>query len=219
VNDALRMLLVVPLALDGAYIGAPVEVRPRLADLLRTETGPVTGVRLLSSTLGRAAWSVLGMDRSHLKDALLPPGSNELYASQKLLDAELPALNGFFTARSLARIYAVLAEGGQLEGSRVFSQPTIQRATQIQSHKLDAVVGFPMRWRLGYHTVGTNRGILPNAFGHFGYGGSGAWADPDRRLAVAMTLNRVAGTPFGDMRMARIGGVAARCAEQRRPSP
>jgi CubicO group peptidase (beta-lactamase class C family) len=216
VNDALRKLLVVPLALDGAFIGAPLEVRARLADLLRAEPRPVSGVRFVSSMLGRATWTVLGLDRSHLKDALLPHGSRELYASPKLLDAEVPALNGFFTARSLARIYAMLAQGGELEGTRVFSEPTIQRATQIQSRKLDAVVGFPMRWRLGYHTVGTNRGILPNAFGHFGYGGSGAWADPDRRLAVAMTLNRVAGTPFGDMRMARIGGVAARCAERRR---
>ena len=31
-----------------------------------------------------------------------------------------------------------------------------------------------------------------------------------------MTLNRVAGTPFGDMRMVRIGGIASRCAERRR---
>jgi CubicO group peptidase (beta-lactamase class C family) len=219
VNDALRALLVVPLALDGAFIGAPPDVRARLADLLRTETRAVSGTRFLASTLGRAAWSVFGIDRAHLKDALLPQGSRDLYRSPKLLDAEVPALNGFFTARSLARMYAFLAEGGQLEGNRVFSEPTIRRATEIQSRKLDAVVGFPMRWRLGYHTVGTNRGILPNAFGHFGYGGSGAWADPDRRLAVAMTLNRVAGTPFGDMRMARLGGVAARCADRRRRLP
>jgi CubicO group peptidase (beta-lactamase class C family) len=85
----------------------------------------------------------------------------------------------------------------------------------VQSRGLDAVVGFPMRWRLGYHLVGTTRGILPNAFGHFGYGGSGAWADPDRDLSLAMTLNRVAGTPFGDMRMVKMGGIVTKCAERR----
>ena len=217
VNDALRTLLAVPLALDGAFIGAPLEVRPRLAQLLVADTPPPSPLRLVTSTLARAAWGVLGIDRRYLKAALLPSGSRKLFSSAKLLDAEVPALNGVFTARSLARVYAVLAEGGQLEGTRFFSEATIRRATQIQSRKLDVVVGFPMRWRLGYHTVGTNRGILPSAFGHFGYGGSGAWADPDRRLAVAMTLNRVSGTPFGDMRMARIGGVAARCAERLRP--
>jgi CubicO group peptidase (beta-lactamase class C family) len=214
VNAALQTTLAGPLGLDGAFIGAPPEARARLAGLLSTEERTPRGVSV-SSILVRTAWSMLGIDRRHLKDALLPRGFRELVASEKLLDAEVPALNGVFTARSLARMYAALSEGGELEGKRFFSRKTIERATQIQSRKLDAVVGFPMRWRLGYHMVGTNRGILPNAFGHFGYGGSGAWADPDRRLAVALTLNRVAGTPFGDMRMARIGGIAARCAETR----
>jgi CubicO group peptidase (beta-lactamase class C family) len=215
VNDALRTLLAEPLALDGAFIGAPRESRRRLAHLLAPEPRPKTGLDVATSAIGRAAWRAVGINRAHLKDALLPRGSRELFTSDKLLDVELPALNGVFTARSLARMYAVLGEGGQLEGHRFFSEETIRRATQIQSRKLDAVVGFPMRWRLGYHMVGTSRGILDNAFGHFGYGGSGAWADPDRRLAVAMTVNRLAGTPFGDMRMVRLGGVAARCAERR----
>jgi CubicO group peptidase (beta-lactamase class C family) len=214
VNDALRTLLAVPLALDGAYIGAPREARHRLAQLLFSEARPKSRASYLASMLSSAAWRLVGIDRRYLKAALLPSGSRELFSSEKLLDAEVPALNGVFTARSLARMYAVLSEGGQLDGTRFFSEETIRRATQIQSRKLDAVVGFPMRWRLGYHTVGTSRGILPSAFGHFGYGGSGAWADPDRRLAIAMTLNRVSGTPFGDMRMARLGGVAVRCADR-----
>ena len=138
-----------------------------------------------------------------------------MYFSDRMLDAEVPAMNGVFTARSLARMYAMLAGGGQLDGKRFLSEETLRRATQVQSRGLDAVVGFPMRWRLGYHLVGTSRGILPNAFGHFGYGGSGAWADPDRNLSLAMTLNRVAGTPFGDMRMVRMGGIVSKCAERR----
>ena len=32
-------------------------------------------------------------------------------------------------------------------------------------------------------------------FGHYGFGGSGAWADPDRQLAMAMVLNSGIGTP------------------------
>ena len=47
-----------------------------------------------------------------------------------------------------------------------------------------------------------------NAFGHFGFGGSGAWADPSRRLAVALIVNSGMGTPFGDIRIVRIGGAA-----------
>ncbi|RYD87835.1 MAG: hypothetical protein EOP50_20110 [Sphingobacteriales bacterium] len=80
--------------------------------------------------------------------------------------------------------------------------------------KRDTVIGLPMHWRLGFHRVWSVRDVLPRAFGHFGYGGSGAWGDPDRNLAVAMTLNRVAGTPVGDRRMLRIGTIATRCADR-----
>jgi CubicO group peptidase (beta-lactamase class C family) len=65
-----------------------------------------------------------------------------------------------------------------------------------------------MRWRLGYHGVATSRGFPRHGFGHFGFGGSGAWADPSRELAVAMIVNCGMGTPFGDTRTARISGAA-----------
>ena len=74
----------------------------------------------------------------------------------------------------------------------------------------DTGVLLNMNWRLGYHLIGTTSGVLPRAFGHFGFGGSGAWGDPDSGLAVAMILNQVGGTPFGDTKMLRIGGAAVR---------
>ena len=67
-----------------------------------------------------------------------------------------------------------------------------------------------MRWRLGYHMAATTRGVRPRGFGHFGLGGSGAWADPDLGLSVAMTCNRMAGTPFGDQRLLKVGAAAVK---------
>ncbi len=55
-----------------------------------------------------------------------------------------------------------------------------------------------------------------HAFGHFGFGGSGGWADPSRDLAVALIVNSGMGTPFGDLRIARIGGAALAAANARR---
>jgi len=76
-----------------------------------------------------------------------------------------------------------------------------------------------MSWRLGYHSAFTTRGAVPGAFGHFGFGGSGGWADPRRDLALAMVCNRGAGTPIGDLRMAQLGTVLDRAAGRPGPGP
>jgi CubicO group peptidase (beta-lactamase class C family) len=137
-----------------------------------------------------------------------------------VLDVPVPAANGLFSARSLARLYAALAGRGELDGVRLLSEETLRRAAETQTRRLDRVIPVRMHWRLGYHRVFTSRGGVPSAFGHFGYGGSGAWADPERNLAVAMINNRVGGGPFGDLRMLSIGSAAVRCADRlAAPSP
>ena len=217
VNEALQRELVEPLGLDGAWLGCPPEQRHRLADL-QLPGPPRRGLRGLprrAALLGlRAVWALLGLDASLSAAALLPRGMQQMLHSPLLLDAELPAMNGVFTARALARVYTMLAAGGSIDGMRFLSPQTVKRASTVQGRGLDAVLGFPMAWRLGYHVVGTSAGVLPGAFGHFGYGGSGAFADPRRGLAVAMTVNRVAGTPVGDGRLLRLAAAAVRAADR-----
>jgi CubicO group peptidase (beta-lactamase class C family) len=70
-----------------------------------------------------------------------------------------------------------------------------------------------MQWRLGYHGVVTSAGVLPRAFGHNGYGGSGAWGDRERELAVGCTLNALGSALAGDMRFMDLGGAAVRAVE------
>jgi CubicO group peptidase (beta-lactamase class C family) len=72
-----------------------------------------------------------------------------------------------------------------------------------------------MRWRLGYHRINTIRARAPGGIGHHGFGGSGAFADPNRNLSVAMVLNSGTGTPFGDLRIIQISSAAIRCADRR----
>ncbi len=216
-REVLRRELVEPLGLDAAWLGCPPDERGRLATLIPPPP-PQRGFRAIARECGlfavRSAWSLLGLSTTNSLNALLPRGARGVFYSDRILDSELPAMNGVFTARSLARVYAMLAGGGSLDGTRYLSEQTLREATTIQGSGLDAVVGFPMEWRLGYHVVGTPAGILPDAFGHFGYGGSGAFADPSRELAVAMTLNRVAGTPIGDGRILRVATAAVRAADR-----
>jgi CubicO group peptidase (beta-lactamase class C family) len=103
-----------------------------------------------------------------------------------------------------------------LDGVRLISEATIEQAATLQRPTgKNSVIPFDMRWRLGYHGVFTTRGIPRQAFGHFGFGGSGAWADPSRNLSVALIVNSGLGSPFGDTRTARISGAALASARKR----
>jgi CubicO group peptidase (beta-lactamase class C family) len=137
------------------------------------------------------------------------------FNSEEFRAASIPAANGMFTARSLARLYQCLALGGELDGVRLMSYDTVRKASEVQNRTRDRVVPISMQWRLGYHRVFAVRARVPGGFGHFGFGGSGGWADPTRQLSVALTVNSGVGTPFGDSRIARIGGAAARSADRR----
>lgn len=111
-------------------------------------------------------------------------------------------------------MYAAIAEGGTLDGVRLLSPDTVDAMGKLQSRRADAVVALPMHWRMGFHLVGTPRGSCRTRLGT-GATAARAWADPSRRLAVAMVVNRVAGTPFGDQRLVHISGAAVGAADKR----
>jgi CubicO group peptidase (beta-lactamase class C family) len=235
--DVVRETIAEPLRCDGLYIGAPSDVLHRAAELLWPRRGVLgLGARLLrwrGREIGDAAATSaavlqrvldrvgIGIDLPSLLDALVPRGLSAFdFGGPATLRVPIPAANGLFTARSLARVYAALAAGGALDGVRVLTPETVARATEVQPRTASrAVVPFDMGWRLGYHGVLTARGIPRHAFGHFGFGGSGAWADPRRQLAVGFIVNSGMGTPFGDLRTARISAAALAAADAVRARP
>jgi CubicO group peptidase (beta-lactamase class C family) len=201
--------IVEPLGLDGMTIGAQGTARDRLATLITSWPDPERTDRVIAR-LDRRGWFQPAIDAF-----MLTGDFPEVIASGSVLDAEIPAINGCFTARALAQMYSAIAVGGTVDGARFLSPETIARAGTVRTRQRDIVIGWPMRWRLGYHMAATTRGIRPRGFGHFGLGGSGAWADPDLELSVAMVCNRMAGTPVGDQRLLKVGGAAVRGAEAR----
>jgi CubicO group peptidase (beta-lactamase class C family) len=221
-SDLVQTEIAEPLELDGLFIGAPENEIPRAAKLLYPDATRRLSRTSFGSYLERYAAGLskrlraLGIDSdlTSIFDALAPRGISDFdFGSPESLRVAIPSGNGLFTARSLAKMYALLANGGELEGLRLLSEETLQQATALQqpTGRL-SVLPFDMRWRLGYHAVATTRGFPRMAFGHFGFGGSGAWADPKRRLSVALVVNSGLGSPFGDVRTARIGGAALACA-------
>jgi CubicO group peptidase (beta-lactamase class C family) len=216
--------IVEPLGLDGAFCGVPESEQGRCARLMAPAwdaPAEVRSRRLAKAWAGARRWrdrlARVGIryDPTQTLAALLPQGMDEIdFNSPEFRSACIPAANGMFTARSLAKLYACLAMGGELDGVRLLSQEAILRASQEQNRGAGLVMPISMRWRLGYHRVFTLGARVRGGFGHFGYGGSGGFADPKRKLAVALTVNSGVGTPFGDARIARIGGTAVRCADR-----
>jgi CubicO group peptidase (beta-lactamase class C family) len=215
--DFVQREVVDPLGLDGMWIGAPAEARARAAELappirrhlqIERMRAPARAIRTLSRWLG------FPIDLSFLRDALLVKQGGEVFWHPSILVEPIPAANGLFTARALARLYAALADGGSLDAVRLLSEETVRAATTVQTRQRDRVILFRPGWRLGYHGAFTTRGALKGGFGHFGFGGSGAWADPKRRLALGFVNNRAGGTPLGDLRVAQIGTAVIGCVKR-----
>jgi CubicO group peptidase (beta-lactamase class C family) len=113
-------------------------------------------------------------------------------------------------------MYAMLAGGGELDGVRILSEERVRELSQVHSRARDRVLFMPMHWRMGYHRAFTLGVKAPEAFGHYGYGGSGAFCDPQREIAVAATLNSGSGTPMGTSFMPRIARAALKAVDRLR---
>ena len=209
-----------PLGMDGLFVGTPKHELHRAARLVEDVSAPLSERRGQKERRMRLrierALKLAGVhvNITKLRDSLAPRGVRDFdFSSDRVLTAAIPSANGLFTARSLARMYAALAGGGSFDGVRLLSKDTLEHATRPQVKGRDHHLFIPMGWRLGYHQVFTTRGVPKRAFGHFGFGGSGAWADPTRQLSFAMTLNDGVSSPItAGIRTARMSGVALQCA-------
>ncbi len=134
-----------------------------------------------------------------------PPGTFRSLNTREWRAAEIPAANGHTTARAAARMYAALAQGGELDGVRLLSQEAIERAAVERSDGVEATLGGEMRFGLGFQlNRPPNLGPNLRAFGHAGYGGSLGFADPDARIGFGYTPNQYLAGLGDDPRRARI---------------
>lgn len=220
-GQVLEEELVVPLDLDGCHIGVPDAALARCADLILPERKPRDPNRPkrrrqppLAQRVVTTALRLSGFDPDSVEEAMVPPGMARFdWNARETRQACIPGAGGMFDARSLARIYAMLADGGELDGRRLLAPGAVERFAQIQNTSRGAVIPLPMHWRMGYHRVFTMGPRTPRAFGHFGYGGSGAWCDPSRQLALGYVVNSGVGTPFGDTRLWKINTATIRAVD------
>src|SRR5712692_9067868 len=176
-----------PLKAD-AYIGFDASLDPRVADTISAPP-PTPGEPNVFAEMLKDPESVSAKAITNPPSLMLPTTSN----SRAWRGAEIPAANGHATARALARIYGALARGGEIDGIRILSARRIGRCYVEQSKGMDAVLGFPTRFSLGFmlSQPGAELGPNPRSFGHPGAGGSLGFADPDRKIGFGYVMNQM----------------------------
>jgi len=107
--------------------------------------------------------------------------------------AEIPSANCHASARGVARVYAVLAAGGTLEGIELVGRGTLAEAVVEHANGPDAVLCRASRFGLGFQLPQPERPLGPHrgAFGHFGAGGALGFADPEAGVAFGYVMNKM----------------------------
>ena len=188
-GTALRDDLAGPMGLD-LWIGLPDSEFDRCADVRRPpampDLGPLTDVK---------------------RAAFLTPWSSPGGRSQaEWRRMEIPSANGHATAKALAQLMATFACDGVAVGHQVLSGAVAREAGRQRIVGSDLVLPYTISWGAGFMR---NQGLgiygsEGEAFGHSGWGGSCAFADPKRGVSGAYVMNRQSAELIGDARSRRL---------------
>jgi len=210
-RELVRTELAEPLGTSGLEIG--------------TGEGPTKPAEMVGRSLrfytafGIAATPLLGwlpVTRAGFR-ALHAPGFEEICRGPDpaIWHTEMPAVNGALSADGLSRLYVPLANGGLGPHGKAFLSPeTVKRLGKVQTRGVDRVLGVRMRWRLGFHHAFALGRPGPRALGHYGFGGSGGWGDPDTGASFGFVSSHIGNftTAIGDLAILRLTAVARACA-------
>ncbi len=186
---ALREDLAGPLGLD-LWIGLPDAEHARACEMERPHSLPRFG-------------EVNEATRAAFMTPWASPGGR---GTAQWRRAEIPSANGHATAPALARLMAALACDGEVDGVRLLTPATVAEASRERIAGQDLVLPYWLSWGAGFmrnrerHMYGPGE----RTFGHSGWGGSCAFADPERRLSAAYTMNKQDAELVGDSRSKRL---------------
>ena len=128
---------------------------------------------------------------------LSPEAAAGLGNNPGVLQAVIPAANGISTARDMGRFFACMANGGELDGTRLLEPETVDKATELQIETTDdGTLSRPMRYAMGYWRGGTVSDLFgtlssTETFGHVGLGSVVGWVDPTADLTFAYVCNGI----------------------------
>jgi CubicO group peptidase (beta-lactamase class C family) len=189
IGTALREDIAAPLGLD-LWIGLPDSEHARCCVMRRPPAMPAFGP---VDDLKRLAFLTRGAS----------PGGKGEAAWRR---AEFPAANGHGTAPALALLMAAMANDGEIAGRRVLAPGVAAQAARQRIVGQDLILPYQISWGAGFMR---NRGLDiygpgSDTFGHSGWGGSCAFADPELGVSGAYVMNRQSADLIGDPRAKRL---------------
>ena len=138
------------------------------------------------------------------------PDTVALFNRPEAHQAVIPAANGISTARDLARFFAMISMGGQLDGVEIIRPGIVKGIGALQVKGQERTLGNEVKLGLGVAiddpAMGTPRGSgrYNHSFGHGGLGSCIAWTEPESRLAVAILTTGIRGDPANTQRLAAL---------------
>lgn len=124
--------------------------------------------------------------------------------------AEVPAANGIGTARALSRIYAACI--GEVDGIRLLDAETLAKASRTQARGEDLVLGYETHYGTGFQLPFPFRPMAgAGSVGHYGMGGSVAFAHPELGFSFAYVMNQMMPSAQVDPRHAALVQALIRC--------
>jgi len=185
-----REIFAEPLGLD-IWIGLPREENARVANIY--------AARAASAPPPDAFYQALATPGTLQRKAFTSPrGLNavNIMNTEENRARSFVSFGGIGNATSLAKFYALLANGGTLGGKSLFSAKTIAQMTITLTAGMDRVFLLPTAFSAGFMQdppEAKRRLFGPSslAFGHPGAGGSHAFADPENNLSFAYVMNQM----------------------------
>jgi CubicO group peptidase (beta-lactamase class C family) len=182
----IREELAGPLNTDGLHLGRPPADSPTRASEILVPQGTFS-----NPVFNFVAPRVAALQYSGAFGSMYFPGMKAVVQGDiPFLDSEIPAANGVTTARSLAKMYAAIANGGRMEGAQFLSKELAAGLTGKPSFYPDRNILVPLSFHQGYHSLPVPPGLMPG-FGHAGLAGSVGWADPTTGLSLGFVHNRL----------------------------
>lgn len=184
-RELFREELARPLNTDGLHLGRPPADSPtKAAQTLLPQS------KIPTPLLDFIAPKVAGLSFSGLLGSIYFPGiMGMLQDDMPFLDGELPAVNGVVTARALAKTYAVLANDGMIDDTRLLSSEAVGGMKGKAELWPDLNLGLPFTYHQGYQSSPLP-GFL-EGYGHIGLGGTVGWADPESGSSFGYVHNRL----------------------------